>query len=377
MSKRGNLEGSIVRRSDGRFMARVTLPGGGRRAFYGKTLEEARNKLRRAQTAIADGLPLPGERLTTRVFLETWLRDSAARKVRPKTHLRYKELVQRHISPEVGRVQLVKLTPLHVELMMSHVAANGAAPRTVAHCRAVLRNALNYGLRHGLLARNVASLADPPKVSEPEIRALTPAAARSVLTAVKGDRLEALFTVALACGLRQSEDLGLRWSDVDLDACTLTIQRTLQHVGGEYQVFEPKTKRSRRTISLPLPVVASLRQHKACQTIERLKTGPVWEGDAWGGLVFTDEIGRPLSSSHISRRFKKLLALAGLPAMRYHDLRHGAASLMAAQGVPARVAMEVLGHAQISTTMNIYAHVEPAFQKEASERVAAVLWPGT
>ena len=120
----------------------------------------------------------------------------------------------------------------------------------------------------------------------------------------------------------------------------------------------------------------SLRQHKTRQIEDRLRIGGVWEGDAWGGLVFTDEMGRSLPSYHVSRRFKKLLALAGLPAMRYHELRHGAASLMAAQGVPVRVAMEVLGHAQISTTMNLYAHVAPEFQKEPSERGAAALWPG-
>ena len=105
--------------------------------------------------------------------------------------------------------------------------------------------------------------------------------------------------------------------------------------------------------------------------------GAAWDGDAWGALVFSNEVGRPLTSFHVSRRFSKLLQLAGLPAMRYHDLRHGAASLMAAQGVPVRVAMEVLGHAQISTTMNIYAHVAPEFQREAREKVAAALWSGT
>jgi integrase len=231
-------------------------------------------------------------------------------------------------------------------------------------------------MRHSLLFRNVAALAVAPNVPEPEIRAITPAAARQVLAAVTGDRLEALFTVALACGLRQSEALGLRWSDIDLDADTLRVQRVIQRVNGEYQVLEPKTKRSRRTISLPAPVATSLRQHKVRQSEDRLKVGPAWEGDAWGGLVFADEAGGPLSSYHVGRRFKNLLAVAGLQAMRYHDLRHGAASLMAAQGVPARVAMEVLGHAQISTTMNIYAHIAPEFQKEASERVAAALWPG-
>jgi integrase len=357
-------------------MARVTLPDGRRRAYYGATRAEAAQKLQRALAAIDAGLPLAGERLAVGPLLETWLRDHAAQRVRDKTLRTYRDLIRLHINPVIGRINLTKLTPQHVERMMAKVAEKGMSPRTAVHCRAVLRNALSHAMRHSLVFRNVAALADPPKVPELEIRAITPVAARQVLAAVRGDRLEALFTVALACGLRQSEALGLRWSDVDLESATLRVQRSLQRVNGEYQVLEPKTKRSRRTISLPAPVATSLRQHKARQTEDRLKVGPAWEGDTWDGLVFTDETGCPLSSFHVGRRFKSLIAVAGLPKMRYHDLRHGAASLMAAQGVPARVAMEVLGHAQISTTMNIYAHIAPEFQKEASERMAAALWPG-
>ena len=375
-TKRGNSEGSIVQRSDGRYMARVTLPDGRRRAYYGKTRAEAAQKLQRAMAAIDGGMPLPGERLLVGAFLEGWLTDHAAQRVRDKTLRTYRDLVRLHIAPVIGRISLVKLTPQHVERMMDKTAGKGMSPRTAVHCRAVLRNALSHAMRHSLVSRNVAALADPPKVPESEVRAITPAAARQVLAAVRGDRLEALFTVALACGLRQSEALGLRWSDVDLDSATLRVQRSLQRVNGEYQVLEPKTKRSRRTISLPAPVATSLRKHKARQTEERLKVGPAWEGDVWEGLVFTDATGRPLSTFHVGRRFKVLISVASLPEMRYHDLRHGAASLMAAQGVPARVVMEVLGHAQISTTMNIYAHIAPEFQKDASEKVAAALWPG-
>ena len=162
---------------------------------------------------------------------------------------------------------------------------------------------------------------------------------------------------------------------MNVDAVTLSVQRTLQRVNGVFTFFPPKTARSRRTIAMPAPVAAALRQHMKRQLEERMLMGAAWDGDAWEALVFTDEVGRPLTSFHVSRRFRKLLQSAGLPTMRYHDLRHGAASLMAAQGVPARVAMEILGHAQISTTMNIDAHVAPEFQKEASERVAAALWP--
>ena len=239
----------------------------------------------------------------------------------------------------------------------------------------MLRNALHHAMRHSLIGRNVAALADGPSVPAREVVALTPDAARRVLQAVRGDRLEALFTVALACGLRQSETLGLRWSDVNVDDGTLSIQRTLQRFNGAFTFFPPKTARSRRTIAMPAPVAAALREHMKRQLGERMVMGEAWEGAVWGPLVFTNEIGRPLTSFHVSRRFNKLLHLAGLPPMRYHDLRHGAASLMAAQGVPARVAMEILGHAQISTTMNVYTHVAPELQKDAAERLSSALWP--
>jgi integrase len=259
--------------------------------------------------------------------------------------------------------------------MLANVQAKGLSARTVSYCQAVLRNSLNRAIKHGLIGRNVAALADAPKVTEKEFQALTPDAARRILEAVQGDRLEALFTVALACGLRQSEALGLRWGDAQLDTGAVAIQRTLQRVNGAFAFFPPKTARSRRTISLPVPVAASLRQHAIRQLEERRAVDAAWEGEKWGDLMFTDELGRPLAYYHVRRRFYNLLRLAGLPQMRYHDLRHGAASLMAAQGVPARVAMEILGHAQISTTMNIYTHVAPELQKEAAERMAGALWP--
>jgi len=198
--------------------------------------------------------------------------------------------------------------------------------------------------------------------------------ATGLLEAVRGDRLEALFTVALALGLRQGEALGLRWPDIDLEAGTLSVQRSLQRVNGEWLSPEPKTTRSRRTVPLPGPVTVALREHRARQLVERLRLGAAWQGERWGDLVFADEAGGPLSGFHVSRPFKALLAVAGLPPMRYHDLRHGAASLMAAQGVPARVAMEILGHSQISTTMNIYAHVAPELGRDAAERIGAALW---
>ena len=278
MAKRGNSEGSVTKRTDGRWMARVSLPDGKRKSYYGKTRQEVAHKLVQAQKAIADGLPLAGERQSTGAFLESWLSDSAAQKVRPKTLRRYQELVRLHIGPEIGRIPLPRLTPQHVERMLANVQAKGSSARTVSHCRAVLRNALGHAMKHGQIARNVAALSDAPQVPEREFQALTPDSARRILGAVQGDRLEALFTVALACGLRQSEALGLRWGDVQLDTGSLTIQRTLQRVNGAFAFFPPKTARSRRTISLPVPVAASLRRHALNQVEDRLSIGESCEG---------------------------------------------------------------------------------------------------
>ena len=379
MTKRGNSEGSIYQRKDGRWAASADLGyAGGRRrrkAFYGRTRKEVADKLVTALRARQQGLPILSERQTTGAFLESWLRDSAAPKVRPKSLVRYEGIVRLYLLPAIGHIPLAKLSPSHVQKMMNDALAAGASPQSACHHRAVLRTALNVALRWGMVSRNAASLAEPPRVPEREVRALGVADARALLAAVEGDRLEALFTVALGVGLRQGEALGLRWgSDVDLEAGTLAVQRALQRVGGAWLFLEPKTARSRRTVTLPQPVVAALREHRGRQLQERLRAGAAWEGEKWGGLVFCGEIGEPLSGFHVSRRFRSLLALAGLPSMRYHELRHGAASLMAAQGVPARVAMEVLGHAQISTTLNLYTHVAPELQRDAAERMAAALW---
>jgi integrase len=381
MTKRGSNEGSIYRRADGRWTASIDLGySGGRRrrkAFYGATRRDVADKLTAALRARQQGLPILGERQTTGAFLESWLRDTAAHKVRPKTLMRYEGIVRLYLVPALGRIPLAKLSPSHVQKMLNDALAAGASPQSVCHHRAVLRTALNIALRWGMVSRNAAGLAEPPRIPEREIRGLSTGDAKALLAAVEADRLAALFTVALAVGLRQGEALGLRWSDIDLERGTLTVQRALQRVGQEWLLLEPKTTRSRRTVMLPRPVVASLREHRGRQLQERLRAGAAWEGEKWGELVFCDEIGGPLSGFRVSRRFRKLLALAGLPPMRYHELRHGAASLMAAQGVPARVAMEVLGHAQISTTLNIYTHVAPEVQRDAADRMGAALWGET
>jgi len=374
MAKRPNSEGCLTKRTDGRWMVRVTLPGGKRLSLYGKTQSEALAKLRKARRDLEEGrIPAP-EKLTVKQWLDIW-RDTVAHSVRPRTAIRYAEIVNLHLIPRLGYIKLARLQPSDVERAIREALETGQSPRTVHHHRAVLRTALNHAIRHGVLARNAAALSEAPHVPEGEHDAISPARAKAILQAVKGHRLEALYLLLLATGLREGEALGLRWDDVSLEDGTVSVRRVLQKVKGEWVFPEPKTKRSRRTVSLPAPVVAALQSHQARHLQERLQVPPlVWEGARYGNLVFSTVTGGPLTPDAVIWHFRQLLAKAGLPKMKIHDLRHGAASLMAAMGIPPRVAMELLGHSQISTTMNIYAHVAPEYGREAMERIGKVLW---
>ena len=374
MKRRANTEGSITRLTDGRWQARVSLPDGKRRASYGRTRQEALLKLQSALRSVQDGLTLGSERLTIGRWLEIWLEDNAARRVRPRTLQVYRDVIRLHLAPRLGHIRLTRLTRSDVQRALNEAFDAGQAPGSVAKHRAVLRAALNTAIREGFVARNAAALADPPHAPEAEREPLTSNRARAIMAAVRGDRLEALYLLLLATGLRAGEALGLRWADVDLDHGSVNVQRGLHRVGGAWLFLEPKTRRSRRTISLPAQLGAALRAHQVRQLKERLQVGAAWQGEQWGNLVFTGEDGGPLWRDHAYRRFRKLLKRADLPLMRLHDLRHGAVSMMAALGVPPRVAMEIMGHSQIATTMNTYAHIAPEWQKEAMETVARGLW---
>jgi len=186
------------------------------------------------------------------------------------------------------------------------------------------------------------------------------------LEEVNGDRLEALFTAALASGLRLGEALGLRWIDVNLDAGKLRVRQALQRIGGKLQFVEPKSEKSRRAVSLPAFATDALKRHRDRQKEERLLAGSRWVET---GLVFTSSIGTPLDERNVRRVFKALLKSADLPEMRIHDLRHTTATLLLAQGVHPRVVMEMLGYSQISLTLDTYSHVLPGLQADAAKRM--------
>ncbi|MDQ3654426.1 MAG: site-specific integrase [Chloroflexota bacterium] len=375
--RRGHNEGSIYQRaSDGRWVGSVHLgwdeTGRRRKVVYGKTRAEVSRKIAKIIADHQKGLPIQTSDKTLSVFLDEWLEESVKPSVRPRTYDSYRLIVNLHLTPALGKHKLPKLTQQHIMAMMAAKRADGSSERTIAYIRAVLRIALNQAMRLDLVHRNVAALVKPPTVPQYEATALDTTQALRLLEQVRSDRLAALYGVALSLGLRQAEAFGLRWKDVDLDGGLLTVRFQLRVVDGEPTFVEPKSRRSRRTITLPAPLVTALKAHRMRQKEERLKAGPRWQDH---DLVFSTPIGSPLDDSNVRKQFAEHLDAAGLPSIRYHDLRHSAASLLAARGVAQRTVMEILGHTQMSTTSNVYTHVTTDSMKEATDRMADLFEP--
>jgi integrase len=374
MAKRGQNEGSIHKRGDGRWVAVIHLGyEEGKRArkyLYGKTRQEVADKMRTALREQDAGKDLAAPSQTVRQFLETWLTDVVRPIKAAKTYASYADLLHLHVIPVLGRHRLDKLGPQQVAGLLKAKSEAGLSARTVHHIRSVLRNALNQAVRWGLVTRNAAALTEPPRQDAKEVRPFLPDQARAVLVAATGERLEALVRLALMLGLRQGEVLGLRWEDVDLDVGKLRVARALQRIDGKLVLKEPKTEKSRRTLHLPPSLVADLRAHRIRQLEERIAAGPRWQDH---GMVFATGHGTPIDPRNAIRVWHRLLAKAKLERRPFHTCRHTAASLLLAEGVPVKVVQEVLGHTMLSTTADTYGHLFPEAFREAADAMERAL----
>jgi integrase len=376
MSKRRSRgDGAVFQRADGRWEGRLDLgwqDGKRRRKFvYGRTKAEALAKLRQAQRQAAEGTLVVSERTTVEQFLKSWL-DAVRPTLRPGTWRRYEQYVRVHTVPVIGRVKLAKLTPQHLQRLYTLRLTAGAAPQTVVHLHRTLHRALNQALRWDLVTRNVAALVDPPRVERPEHVALSPIQARRLMQVAKGERLEALYTLALMTGLRRGELLGLRWQDVDLESRRLVIRRSLQIDGeGRWVLGAPKTKRSRRPVLLTATAAEALRRHRDRQAAEREQAADLWHDQ---DLVFANTVGNPVGEKELLHRsFYPLLERAGLPKVRFHDLRHSTATLLLGEGVHPKIVSELLGHSQIGITLDTYSHVTLTMQQEATDALERLI----
>jgi integrase len=297
--------------------------------------------------------------------------ELAKHTIKPRTWRRYGELVRLHIVPTLGTIPLAKLTAQQVQLLYARKLEEGLAPATVRQLHATLHRALRTALRLGMVHRNVADMVDAPRVPHKEMKTLSEEQMATLLAAAVGDRLEALYVLAIGTGMRLGELLALAWRDVDLESGWLQVRTTLQRTPSGFVLAEPKTAQSRRRIALPIAVATALRAHRARQLEERMQLGPAWIDR---GLVFPDEAGEPLDGISVLRySFYALLKRAGLPRIRFHDLQHTAATLLLAHGINPKIVSEMLGHSSISITLNLYSHVLPHMQQQAAEVMDRVL----
>jgi integrase len=264
-----------------------------------------------------------------------------------------------HIIPTIGTVQLAALRPDHIQTMMNTLAKSGKSPRTIQYARGIIRKALNQAIKWRYISFNAAAVVEGPRVEQHQAKPLTKDEARKLMDALKGHRLEALYLMALLLGLRRGEVLGLLIENIDWERKLVKVEGLLQWVGGKLVRGTSKTKASTRTLPLPSSLVVVLKEH-----LERQQAK--FPNNTY---VFASVVGTPVNPRNLLRQFKAVLQQAGLAHIRFHDLRHTAATFLIARGEHPRTVMDILGHSQISTTMNIYGHV---FDETRSDAISGV-----
>jgi integrase len=364
--KRGHGEGTIYQHPTRGWVAQLSHTDGKRKTFYGKTRKEVAEKLARAQADVRRGLPLPDERQTLAQFLDRWMVDIARPRLKPQTVTRYAIDVRRIKASALGRLRLGEVTPRRIQTFLNDIAVT-LSPRSVHHCRAVLRSALSQAEEWSMISRNAARLVTPPRTVKRKIEGMTHGQAQAIIDAFAAHPLGPLVTLALGTGLRQGELLGLRWQDIDEQAGHITVRGQVQRIGGRLVYVETKTDEGAHRVPLPDFARDALREQRRRRAEARLLAGEKWQGA--DDYIFTSRRGAVLSGPDVTQRFQKQLVRAGLPRMPFHDLRHGVASLLLAEGATLKDVQEQLGHSQIATTADIYAHLTDAMRRRNATRL--------
>ncbi len=369
-SKRGRRgTGSLRQRNDGRWEARLWVrgPGGSWRqqTIRGKTREQTSSRLRQALVHRDGGtLPTTTGRLTTGAFLGEWITGIEST-LRPRTAMAYRQVIRDHLVPGLGHVLLARLRPEQIQVLHASMLAKGRSAKTIANTHGVLHAALQQAVRWRLIPTNVAGLVRPPHRARPEMHVLSPEQVHALIEAADTaqDPHAVLWALALGTGLRQGELLGLAWPDADLEHGLLHVRRSLTHLPDGDVLGEPKSASSRRSVRLGPALVDRLASHRGSGAEAALREGRSYD---LAGPVFRRADGRPLSASIVLKAWHHALERAGLPLVRFHDARHSVATTLLARGLSARLVADVLGHANVSTTLAVYAHSTAAQHDQAA-----------
>jgi integrase len=353
--RRTNGDGSVYKRGDGywvgAFYARTTCGARKRVVVYGKTLDEARDKLLKAMQQARSGIPVPDESWKLGAYLEYWLENVVKRNRRPATYALYETIIRLYLVPGLGTKSLVRLSVPAVQMFLNQRIEAGDSIRKVQVMRSVLSAALSRAVREELVARNVARHVELPEWRRNTIRPWTADEAKRFMAASRTDPLHSAFVLLILYGLRRGEVLGLSWSDIDSETGTIRIRQQLQRVRGELQLGPVKTHAGQRTLPLLDLAAQAIAAQADQQARYRADMGSAWQET---GLVFTTRTGRPVEPRNFVRSFRRICDNHNIRLIKVHHIRHTVASMLKDLHVPARDAQAVLGHTRISTTLEIY-----------------------
>ena len=369
---RGKNEGSIWQRPNGIYRAQVTVASGKRISKTFKTKADASKWIRTQNLKLDQGYDFIGSQITLAEYLPQWL-DAKQVTLRNTTVHHYRQVIQKHILPAIGNIKLKDLRLARIEQFYADLITAGIGVRTVRVCHNILHQSLEKAIRYSLLIFNPAHGAILPKYKHTEMQVLDEMQVSQFLIAAQDSPYYALYYLAITTGMRQGEIFGLRWDDLQWRTGILHVQRQVQKVpGSNWQFVEPKTHSGRRVIRLGEGTLQALRIQKLRQDQMRQKAGDLWQEN---GLIFTSSRGTPCNPSNMRIDFNKTLNEASLSHVRFHDLRHTAASLMLNHNIPVIVTSRMLGHSKPSTTLDIYGHLYCEMQDEAAQLMDRLVTP--
>ena len=354
--RRARGEGSIWWSSKhSRWIAQFTLPDGRKRSKFGMTQGEVKKWLLNERKAIQDGAYLSKDLYTVETFLKRYVEDVASHNLAPKTLLTYNIVIRKHIIPEIGGIKLTHLRPEHLQSLYTKKLNEGKSRSTVQKIHNIIHLVLQLAYTWGLVLRNVADLAKPPSAERTIPVILTVPQVNELLDSVRGTREYALYACAASLGLRKGELLALEWSDIDFEKKTLSVNKQVQYMPGSgITVKKPKTKSSIRTLPLPDIAFNALKSHQVHSN---------------GPLVFATSKGTYFSPRNVLRDFQVTLERLGLPKIPFHNLRHSCASYHLAVGTNPKIVQELLGHSSVNITLNLYSHLLPGVNEEATKNI--------
>jgi integrase len=372
------MAGQIIKRGENKWLVRIFTgrDARGKRTYLNKTIHGTKKDAQKWLTStlrdIDLGIFIEPASLSLNEYLDKWIESAARPRVSERTADGYADLLKRYVRDPLGDKRLDKLQALDIQKVYGEMQERGLSARIVRHTNSVLHNALKQAVKWGLLFRNPTDLVELPKVPHKERRVLSPDEAVIFLKAADEMPSGLIFEFALITGMRPEEYLALQWTDIDSERGTAIVRRALIRHKGNWSFGEPKTPRSRRTVSLPMPLIEKLKTHKRKQAEQRLQAGASWQAF---DLVFCSENGTPLSIPNLTYRyFRPILEKAELPRIRLYDLRHSCATLLLIAEENPKVVSERLGHSTIVLTLDTYSHILPTMQEKTAVKLEKMLY---